>query len=376
MIRILHTADWQVGKPFGSFGPDQRGELRAERFAVVARIAALAKARGCHAVLVAGDAFDDNTISDREIVRTLEAMSGFSGPWILLPGNHDSALAVSVWSRIAVLTSQPGKWPQLIIADKPDIIELQDGQVAVLPAPLVRRHEVSDLTQWFDDAQTRPGAVRIGLAHGAVLGRLPEKAESLNPISDTRAVSAQLDYLALGDWHGFVEIAPRTVYSGTPEPDRYPANRPGHVVIVEIDGPGATPRIDAQATGRFVWKNMALSLNGDIAVLDDAMAQLPQPADTLINLALSGSVNLRERVALEERLKYWHSRLFDLRVKDDDLLDAPDEDDLAGIDVAGFVREAIELLRAKAADPSDPQREAASMALRMAYVEHRRLGGS
>mgnify|MGYP007106490541 CR=1 FL=1 len=42
MIRFLHTADWQIGKPFGGFEPDVRAELRAERFAVVARIAALA----------------------------------------------------------------------------------------------------------------------------------------------------------------------------------------------------------------------------------------------------------------------------------------------------------------------------------------------
>jgi len=71
MIRFLHTADWQIGKPFGGYSDDKRGELRAERFRAVERLAALANGREAAFVLVAGDAFDANTVSDREIQRTL-----------------------------------------------------------------------------------------------------------------------------------------------------------------------------------------------------------------------------------------------------------------------------------------------------------------
>ena len=142
MIRFLHTADWQIGKSFGNCPPDERGELRAERFAAVARIAALATQRGCDAVLVAGDAFDDNMVSDREINRTIEAMAGFAGPWVMLPGNHDAALSVSVWTRLAVM--KPAA--RIIVADRPEPIHLCAGRLAILPAPLTRRHEGADLT--------------------------------------------------------------------------------------------------------------------------------------------------------------------------------------------------------------------------------------
>jgi len=40
-------------------------------------------------------------------------------------------------------------------------------------------------------------------------------------ISDTRADEGHLDYLALGDWHSCKEVAPRTWYAGTPEPDDF-----------------------------------------------------------------------------------------------------------------------------------------------------------
>ncbi len=369
MIRILHTADWQIGKPFGGFDPDRRGELRAERFAVVARIAALATERGCDAVLVAGDAFDSNDVLDRDLQRTLDAMSSFKGPWIMLPGNHDAALAASVWTRL-----KSRNLPANIrIADTPESIELLDGRLVVLPAPLTRRHEGADLTQWFDRAETTTGTVRVGLAHGSVANRLPDKAESGNPIADDRAATARLDYLALGDWHGFVEIAERTVYAGTPEPDRYPQNRPGHVALVSIAGAGEAPGVEQLAIGRFTWAAMTVRLDGDIAALDEALGGVARSGEALINLTLDGSLSLRERVRLDEALSRWSSKLFDLSVDDSGLIDAPDEDDLDRIDTGGFVRQAIETLRARADDPQNPEREAAALALRMAYVEHARL---
>lgn len=370
LIRFLHTADWQIGKPFGGFPDEVRFGLREERINVVTRIAALARERNCDAVLVAGDVFDDAMPSERDMNRTLSAMAGFEGAWVLLPGNHDAALSASVWTRLR----RRGLPQNILIADRPEPIVLKDGALAILPAPLSRRFEGADLTRWFDDAPTPPSAVRVGLAHGAVENRLPEKADAGNPIADGRARTARLDYLALGDWHGFVEIAPKTVYAGTPEPDRYPANEPGHVAIVEIEAPGAQPQIDKVAIARFRWLAASVRLDGDLAELSAFIERLPLPGETLLNLSLSGTLPLRERVQLDTRVEDWRSRLYDLRLNDGELYDEPDEEDLDLIDVGGFVRVAIDRLRAKAVDPGDPEREAAQLALRMAYAEHRRLG--
>ncbi|WP_416355989.1 metallophosphoesterase family protein [Aureimonas phyllosphaerae] len=370
MIRFVHTADWQIGKPFGGYPDETRAELRAERFNAVRRIAALAQERAADFVVVAGDAFDGNTISDRDIQRTLDAMATFSGPWVCLPGNHDPAVSVSVWSRLQRFEHRA----RLVIADRPEPVELCDGRAVVLPAPLVRHREGADLTEWYDTAETPSHAVRIGLAHGAVANRLPAAAESGNPIADDRADRARLDYLALGDWHGFLEIAPRTFYSGTPEADRYPANEPGFVALVEIDAPGAAPRVEKLRTARFDWRAMVVDVHGDAASLDHALAAIPSPGEALVDLTLRGTLSLRERIALDETLAGWQRRLFDLRVRDDDLLDEPDEEDLDRIDAAGFVRTAVDRLRAKAASREDPERAAAALALRMMFAEHARLG--
>src|SRR5690606_8730201 len=98
-LRLLHTADWQIGRVFSQFEPDDAAALSEARFTSVERVAELATEHRADAVLVAGDVFDAKTVADKTIRRLFQSMRGFEGPWLLLPGNHDAALAESVWTR-------------------------------------------------------------------------------------------------------------------------------------------------------------------------------------------------------------------------------------------------------------------------------------
>ena len=148
-IRILHTADWQLGKPFAGLSGDTGALLRAARFDAVRTIARLAREHEVDAVLVAGDVFDDNYVERATVAKALAAMREFDGPWLLLPGNHDPALAASVWTRIA----GDGPPEQVRLATTPEPLPVADGMAVVLPAPLTERHSQDDLTAWIDQAQ-------------------------------------------------------------------------------------------------------------------------------------------------------------------------------------------------------------------------------
>lgn len=367
-FRFIHTADWQIGKPFGNVPGDAGAELRAQRIRTVARIAELARAEGVDAVLVAGDAFDSNQVLDRTIFQTLEALKAFSGTWVFLPGNHDAALAHSVWTRMR----QMGPPDNVVIADRPAPLLLWGDRAAVLPAPLRRQREALDQTEWFDDAPTPEGAARVGLAHGSVAGRLPDKAESSNLIPPERAANADLRYLALGDWHGTLNIAPRTWYSGTPETDRHKNNESGVVHVVTLDGERADERVEAVGVGHYRW------IRHEIELLDGTCARALAVLESLegeasravVGLRLSGSVSLAERQRLKRELGRWKARFHHLDVEDGDLLDEPTPDDLDAIDTAGFVRLAVERLKLKANDPRDADRDVARVALRMIYLDH------
>lgn len=367
MIRFIHTSDWQVGKPFANVAGDPGADLRSQRIKTVQRIAELAVERKVGAVLVAGDAFDSNEVSDRTLFRTLEALKPFPGTWVFLPGNHDAALAHSVWTRLRT----QGLPSNVVIADRPEPIVVAGGQATVLPAPLRRRREPIDQTDWFDDAPTPEGSCRIGLAHGSVANRLPDTGDAANEIRDDRAERAGLCYLALGDWHGALKIAPRTRYAGAPEPDRHKANDSGNVHLVELESPRAPERVETVAVGHYCWVRRDVELLGTAEPALAALEGLRQEHRTcVVSLRLTGTISLAERHRLERGLQTWDARLHHLDVDDSGLVDDPTTDDLAALDLSGFVRLAVDRLRAKAADPADPERTTARMALRMVYLDH------
>jgi len=367
-LSLLHTADWQIGKQFAPIPGDAGAMLRTQRLETIKTLAALAGERRVDAVLVAGDVFEDNAVSDETLRRTMNALIGFAGPWVLLPGNHDAALAQSAWSRLRRLAIVPDN---VILATDPQPIELCHGRLCVLPAPLRRRHEVRDLTDPFDNIQTGPGVFRVGLAHGSVRNRLPEESEAMNPISDSRAESARLDYLALGDWHGTLEIAPRTWYAGAPEPDRFRSNDPGNVLLVRLSEPGAAPRVDKIRVGRFRWEQLefALADEASIDVLDGRIGALADFPDTLLRLRLSGALDLGARGQLDELLERWRARLHYLGVDDAGLVARPSPEDIAAIGPSGFVRDAIDRLTRIQDDPAHPDHAHAARALQVLYLE-------
>ena len=370
VFRFVHTADWQLGKQFANIPGDAGAALRDRRLETVKAIGRLAAERGADAVLVAGDAFEDNAVADRTLIRMLEALKAFSGDWVFIPGNHDPALADSAWTRL--LRREPPANVHLALEPE-TLLPLAGGQAIVLPAVLQRRHEIDDLTAWFDRAETPESAIRIGLAHGSVPEFLPDSSGTPNPVAAGRAVAARLDYLALGDWHGTLRVNDRTWYSGTPEADSFASSDPGNALVVTISEPGAPPEVEKAPTGHFAWRSEAAEVRSadDIEALDREIAgRAPEPGRCLLRLTLSGAVDLAAGARLRERLLYWGALLHHMDVREDGLLDEPSDDDLDRIDRGGFVRTAVERLRGRAQDEADPDRAAAAMALVRLYETH------
>jgi len=342
MPRFLHTADWQIGRQYSRFAEEDASILADARFTVIERLATLATEQAVDAVLVAGDVFDAQTVSDRTIHRTFQAMVGFTGPWLLLPGNHDAALAESVWSRAQRLNAVPDNVDLLL---EPKVREYPALGFAVLPAPLTQRQTYNDLTEWFDGAETPEGLLRIGLAHGSVEGQLAEEIDSTNPIAADRAATARLDYLALGDWHGYKTIDARTRYSGTPEQERFKDNGAGQALIVDIERPGAEPQVQSHNTGQFQW----IKHQGTLAVvsdLDRLTAELDAlPSRSVVDLTLDGEVDLSGYQTLLHYLSRAEAshRSFQSHLSGLNLI--PTEEDIAALHADGYVGEVIGELR-------------------------------
>ena len=356
MPRFLHTADWQIGRQYLTFDPEDAPALADARFQAVERIAQLATQESVDAVLVAGDVFDAQTVSDRTIRRLFNAMSAFAGPWVMIPGNHDAALAESVWTRAGRLKAVPAN---VHLALTPGVYPFREIGMAVLAAPLTQRHTHGDLTDWFDAAETPAGLVRIGLAHGSVQGILADDIDSPNPIAPDRAQRARLDYLALGDWHGAKCIDSRTWYSGTPEQDRFKSNDAGHALQVEITGAGSEPVVSKVPIGRFNWEAWQVSLQvpSDVDQFIDRLAQLGAPA--VLSIDLDGQIDLEQEQRLQHALGEAAARHRSLRCNLGSLRLAATDDDIAALNADGYVGAVVaELQQQQQGAQPDVAREA------------------
>ncbi|AUA58085.1 exonuclease subunit SbcD [Achromobacter spanius] len=347
MTHFLHTADWQIGRQYGQFETDDAAILAEARFDVVARIAALAAERRVDAVLVAGDVFDTQGVSDRTIRRLFAAMAAYAGPWVMIAGNHDAALADSVWSRAAQLDCIPAN---VHVPTRIGVVDLPAINLAVLAAPLTQRHTYDDVTQSFDTLDTEAGRVRVGLAHGSVAGRLPDTIDATNPIAPERAARARLDYLALGDWHGCLSIDAHTWYAGTPEQDRFRGNEPGYVLDVHIDAPGATPVVERIAIGKYRWSAWmeTISLPTDAQALAERLAALR--ADDVLRLDVQGHVNMETWDALQRAVDQAAAQVRALLPDLSGLLLEPDQADLAELGASGYVGDVAAQLQSMQGD--------------------------
>jgi DNA repair exonuclease SbcCD nuclease subunit len=340
--KFLHTADWQIGRQYTTFPEDDAVPLAEARLAAVERLAQLANEHQVDAVLVAGDVFDLQTVSERTVRQMFLAMQGYVGPWVLISGNHDAALAESVWTRAQRLGVVPA---HVHLALSPQPVLLLEAGLAVLPAPLTQRHTFEDTTAWFNSAETPAGLLRVGLAHGSVQGVLAEEIDSPNPIAPDRAVQARLDYLALGDWHGCKQINARTWYSGTPEPDRFKSNDAGLALLVSIEAPGAEPTVTRLPTARHPWQSLSCEVHV-ASDLDELIAHLQQlPPRVVLSLTLAGKLDLAGQQRLQAALGEAGARARHIQVDMAELQLAPTDEDIASLQADGYLAEVIAELR-------------------------------
>jgi DNA repair exonuclease SbcCD nuclease subunit len=340
--RFIHTADWQLGKPFAGVEDDQkRALLRHERFTALERIAARAREHQAEFILVAGDLFDSPRATEAVVSAACSALGALALPVFAIPGNHDPGGAGSLWEQDFFRREQQQLAPNLTVLLEAKPVEL--ASAVLLPCPLLRRREAGDPTAWLRSpellAAWHTDKPRIVLAHGSVqdFGAWPDEEESdapgANRIDLSRLAEDQFDYIALGDWHGAKQVSTKAWYSGTPELDRFSKgadHRPGHVLAVQA-ARGQPPLVQCQPTSVLGWHELEFSFAGEasLSALEERMTALvgTRANRDLLRLRLSGSLGLETANGLEQHLASWKARLLRLQLEAQTPL-APSRDEL------------------------------------------------
>ncbi|ETX16585.1 exonuclease SbcD [Roseivivax halodurans JCM 10272] len=366
IFRFIHASDLHLGRRFANIPepPDGnvRGRLMEARHGAIGRIARAARDHGAHHVLLAGDTFDTATPSPAIWRQALAAMGGDRDiHWWILPGNHDNLRdAEPLWERIRA--EAPENVHPLTSAEP---VVIAEG-ATLLPCPVAWRSSGTDPSAPLATMPSAEGHLRIGLAHGGITD-FTESGESIPPDRDC---TARLDYLALGDWHGRMEVSQRVHYSGTPEQDRFKHSRRGVCLAVALE-PGAAPQVAEVETGQFLWAEMELALapRQDAGASLEALLPVEDRRDTLLRVRATGWTGLAEQADLAAAAARHGPEFARFELVTAELGTRYETTDIDEIDRAGALRMAAEALREEAMSDtlSASEREIAGDALARLY---------
>ncbi|AAP99747.1 MULTISPECIES: metallophosphoesterase family protein [Prochlorococcus] len=331
MARFIHTADWQIGKPYLQIKDEQkRFKLRQERLNVIGRIRDKTREVGSQFVLIAGDLFDSPTPSTSTVTEVLETIGEMQVPTFVIPGNHDHGALGTVWHSNDFIKHQKQLAPNLKILLNSQPVEIEEA--VIFPCPLLRNKSNADPTLWLktlDWNSVSSLKPRIILAHGGVhefSGRdyiLDEEAQpNANNIINLKEVpDKEIDYIALGDWHNLKQVSQKAWYSGTPEPDRFNQgenNQRGQILEVDVSRNGAA-QVKAIPTGRLQWHNMNFKFHSDddLNRFEREIEALTagRVARDLLRVEISGELSLAGHRKYELLKTDLENKLLRLRIK-------------------------------------------------------------
>jgi DNA repair exonuclease SbcCD nuclease subunit len=256
MLRLLHTADWHLGRRFPSFPEEAQKKLSRARMDVIVSILDVARRNAVHALLCAGDLFDDPEPAVdfwQELAKILRERSAPNVPIFLIPGNHDPLTPESVWAPSHPFRARVPKWVHIV--DRDDFTYEISNDAVLYARPCRSKAGENDLAMALPTRPNGDERLRIGCVHGSTFD--VDGHETNFPICRDAGVQRGLDYLAIGDTHSFRDVTANlpvpTVYPGAPEPTSFDEPGAGNVALVALFRHGRRPRIDAEPVAFWRW---------------------------------------------------------------------------------------------------------------------------
>jgi DNA repair exonuclease SbcCD nuclease subunit len=166
-------------------------------------------------VLLAGDTFDSHRVPQHLIEQAAAVIGAAALPVVILPGNHDPAIASAIYRDGPLATV---KNLHVIGVTHDEAIAFPDLALEVWGRP----HRDYDDMIPFETVRARQTRWLIAMAHGHYQ---PKPDRSIGPqpswlIGDDDIAATGADYVALGHWNRAVRVGNGVVpayYSGSPE---------------------------------------------------------------------------------------------------------------------------------------------------------------
>ena len=333
MLRLLHTADVHLGARHADLG-DRAATQRERQFAAFVRTVDLALEEKVDLVLIAGDLFDSNTQPRRSVERTAAQIKRLVEARIrvvIAPGTHDVYDKASIYRAFDLPALAGAVGSDLVTVLDPD---RRDVHLEALDAVVhgrcyaTKRAPESPLAG-LDASRDQRATWHIGLLHAALAIEGRTDGDDVVIRADEIEAS-RLDYLALGHWHSTSKGKAGTTtyaYAGAPEPIALDQDRAGNVLLVTLEGAGATKTVavEERRVGRTRFERLHLDAAsvGTQPALVAALADRADP-DLVLDVELIGVRPDELDLHCEEVETELAERFLKVRVRDRSVAALPD----------------------------------------------------
>ena len=327
-MKILHTADWHIGKQL------KKQSLNPELRLYFQWLADLLSTQHYDLLVVAGDIFDSYNpkADDRALYyETLNLLSNAVGRIIITGGNHDSIAVLNAATpildslNISVIGGATEDLKDELLA-----VESSDGDSCVIAAiPYLRDRDVL-ANQTFDNDRDRPSQIRagyerhyravyglakdlypslplIGMGHLYATGAKVSDSERDIQVGNQGAVEATIfegyDYVALGHIHRPQRVSKlETVrYSGSPVALSFSEKSDRKTVVSITLGKGKVQGIESIDVPQF---RELQTLSGTLSEVQDALGKYNTtcPLPTFLEVIVKEQVKDISKIPLVEQV--------------------------------------------------------------------------
>jgi DNA repair exonuclease SbcCD nuclease subunit len=302
VLKLLHTADWHLGRRFRTFTEEQELKLTRARLDVLDRILLTAERFAVDAVLCAGDLFDEPCPPSEwweQVASRLQKRKWRDRPVFLLPGNHDPLVPESVWAKGHKFRSLLPEWVHVV--DRENFEFALPNDAVLYAVPCVSKSGANDPTEAIPHRALSDERIRIGMVHGSTFD--VKGCQTNFPIAADAALARGLDYLAIGDTHSFRfvppdRLHPPTLYPGAPEPTAFDENAAGCVAVIFINRQRRAT-VKAERVARWTWEEKHVTTLDELREL----ARRTDLADRVLRLRVEMRVSAPEYDEAERLLE-------------------------------------------------------------------------
>ena len=334
MIRIFETGDIHIGKKYDDYS-EAKADLVGTRFRVLEHMVEISEKEQCDFFVITGDLFDAvRGITQKDVERVVDILSGCSERVLILPGNHDYYdRDVKVWRDFLKFTAAKENNIFLLNRFEPYEFEVGDEKAVFYPAYCHDKYSSENNLSWIKNAEINPDYFNIGVAHGAIAGITPDKKQEYFLMSQHELNEIPVDVWLIGHTHiPFPEFMRdqkehkgyKIFNAGTHAQTDVHNNTEGYGFVIEIDRQDSEKQVNARAiqTGEIHFYDLDLNTAADLGasfadLICDAIKDLDNKS--VVRLNISGTVSQKEFEDRSELYEKYLNRFLFFKIDDSEL---------------------------------------------------------